>query len=243
MQHINPYKRFFIILALSFIPFIVLRLGLLFAYYEDFNELSASQIFYAFLHGLRFDASTISLFIGLPLLLTLLPFAWARTPAWQGLCLWAVFISMLIIIFTLIADFIYFGFVRRHIGPEIHLLTDDANLMIDIALTDHGFKVLTFFIVAVLIAKFWKSNFHKPVDPNHKPAFRYTIIVLILISFVIAVRGGFQYKPLRAADAFSTGSAAQGYLTLNGAFSATHSTPAITPEFVPLPLQPRTRTP
>ncbi len=223
MLAINPYKRFITILLLCFVPFIALRFGLLTVYYDDFHELSYSQIAYAFLHGLRFDASTISLFIGLPLLLTLLPFGWARTKFWQGFCLWTIFTSILFLTFILIADFIYFGFVRRHIGPEIHLITEDANLMIDIAITDHGFSLLAFVIVALILAKLWKTIFHKPVRSEHKPIIRYSVIALVSVCLVIAGRGGFQYKPVRATDAFSTGSAAQGYLTLNGAFAATHA--------------------
>jgi len=223
MPLVNPYKRFLIILAICFIPFLAVRLGLYLVYYDDFDELSINQTIFAFLHGFRFDASTISLFIGLPLLLTLLPYRWSQSQLWQSFCLWLIFLALFINIFILASDFYYFDFVRRHVGPEIFVLLDDIALMVDMALSDYGWSLLLFAVGFVFAALLWRYFFLRPIDTRHHPLKRHVLLFVILLGFVIAGRGGLQYKPLSASDAFAAGSASAGYLTLNGSFAATQA--------------------
>lgn len=234
----NPYLRLIFLIAVFLVPFTLARVGLLFAYGGEFAELTVAQISLAMLHGIRFDLSILLLFIGLPLLFLLLPFRWSSSRWWQYPWLWLVFIALVGFIFIIAGDMAYFGFVHRHAGPEVKAMWSDMDLMWDMAISDYLSWLLLFaiFIVSALYA--WKRWMLLLPTPPVKVWPRLLVIVVLFFLFVLVIRGGAQYKPIGIANAFSSGSIATGYLTLNGPFAVFHSvmsTKATKKSFMPWP--------
>ncbi|MDH5300227.1 MAG: LTA synthase family protein [Gammaproteobacteria bacterium] len=219
----HPLIRIFALLALALLPFWAVRTALLIHYDQVFSALSVGDIALAYLYGLRFDLSALIKLIGLPLLLLALPYGWARARWWQGLWHWWVFVAIVLTSLVLIADFIYFGFVNRHVGAELALIADDTRLMLDIAVSDHGLALVMFVLAIFAAAWAWRRSFATPVRPSRNPNRRSLALLGLLLLFVLVARGGVQYKPVGVADAFAFGSPAAGYLAMNGAFAAQYS--------------------
>ncbi len=199
------------------------RAALYFAYQDNFSGLSQRDVITAFIYGLRFDASTITIFIGLPLLLTLIPHSFAQHAGWQKTWLWFIYAMFIMLAIVLIADFIYFGFVNRHIGAEVTLFSGDPQLMIDIIITDYGQLTLIFGLLGGAFALLWHQWFSQHIHKPTHPTFRWITILLLFLVFVVIGRGGLQYKPISVADAFAIGSTSAGYLSMNGAFAVQHA--------------------
>ena len=120
LQHKNAYSRMLLIFIACMLPFTLMRLVLYLVYHDDFRSLGVLQVIESFTVGLRFDVSMVAMVIGLPLLLMLmLPFRWAHHVYWQRLWGWFIFITLLLMLFMMAADTIYFGTVHRHVGAEI----------------------------------------------------------------------------------------------------------------------------
>jgi len=232
----NAYSRIALISGVFLALFFIGRLALFIIYNSSFSELSIGQIVFSFVHGIRFDASIMVTFLVIPFLLICLPHRWAASRLWQGLIIWFAYLVFVAFTFLMIGDLIYFGFVQRHAGPEITLLTGDMELMLDMLLNEHRISLGIFVIVSITAAIFWRRLFLKKVATPQKALPRYGMIVLMFVAIIIIGRGGLQYKPARISDAFISGSTASGYLTLNGPFAIFHSargTRPVTKEFMP----------
>ena len=234
----NPhaYSRIALISGIFLALFFVGRLALFIIYNSSFSELSPGQTLFSFIHGLRFDASIIITFVGIPFLFMSLPHRWAASRIWQGLIVWYAYIIFIGFAFLMIGDLIYFGFVQRHAGPEVTLLTGDTELMLDMLLNEHRIALILFSLLIMAGAVFWYRLFPGKLQLPSRRLPRYGMIILMFFAIIIIGRGGLQYKPARISDAFISGSTAAGYLTLNGPFAIFHSargTRPVTKEFMP----------
>jgi phosphoglycerol transferase MdoB-like AlkP superfamily enzyme len=215
----HPYGRIALLLALFLLPATLARLGLFISYPDDFKSLSAWQTIAAFLFGLRFDFSLAILVIGVPLLLMLLPFRWSHHVFWQRLWGWFIYLALLLFIFMMITDTIYFGYVHRHVGSEINTLAADMDSMVSIALNQHRIALLSFTSAALLGAWFWRQVIALTPTPPQRPWLRLSTLPIIFIMMFVLGRGGASGKPISVGEAFFSDSLAQGYLALNGAFA------------------------
>lgn len=232
----NVYSRIALIAGIFLAVFFLGRLALFTIYHASFTELSFGQIIFSFLHGVRFDASIMVTFIGIPFLLMSLPHRWAASTLWQGLLSWLMYLVLVAFVFMMIGDMIYFGYVQRHAGPEITLLSSDMELMLDMLLNEYRVALIQFVVVVASGALLWRRLFRKAIATPAKVLPRYGMVVLMFLAIIIVGRGGLQYKPARIADAFINGSTASGYLSLNGPFAVFHSargTRPVTKAFMP----------
>jgi len=219
----HAYFRAFFIFILAIIPFTVARIALHQIYSSDFESLTFLQTVTAYIHGLRFDAAIVITYIGFPLIFMMLPFQWAKTQVWQLIWAWVIFFVLLVFAFTLTADIIYFAFVHRHTGPEIHFILSDIPMMLDIATSDHPFALITFGIIGLLAAALWHKSFKVPLADEHQSHKHNIAVFIIFLGLIIIGRGGLQHKPVRISNAFTNASAAAAYLTINGTFAITQS--------------------
>ncbi len=219
----HVYYRALFIFIVAIIPFTIARIALHQIYSGDFEDLTLSQTIVAYLHGLRFDAAITITYIGFPLIFMMLPFRWAKTQIWQQLWAWVIFLILLIFAFTLTGDIIYFEFVHRHAGPEIHFILSDIPMMLDIAISDHPIALITFGIAALLAAELWHKSFKVPLADEHQTIKHSIAVFVIFLGLIIVGRGGLQHKPVRISDAFTNASTAAAYLTINGTFAITQS--------------------
>lgn len=211
------------------------RALLFLSYGAFFDELPALHVVRAFVHGLRFDASITVLLLGLPLWLMALPARWARREAVQRTLRWVTFGIVVICVFVIAADLVYFSVGHRHIGAELALtMRDDWQAAAQMPL-DYPLPLAAFLVVATGLAFLWRAlPSHDPPGAGGRssgmrktptPAWKaWAAWAAFLPLAVIAVRGGLQDKPLNIVNAFRYGSVAEGYLTLNGPFSVVHST-------------------
>ncbi len=228
----NPYRRALYIFILAMIPFTIARIALHTIYSADFQDLTLSQTLMAYLHGLRFDAAIIILYIGFPLIFIMLPFQWAKTRVWQLIWAWFIFFALLFFVFSLTADTIYFEIVHRHTGPEVFFILSDVPLMLDIAISEHLGALIGFGIFCLLIAIFWQKSFSKSIASYNDKLKHGTFVFVLFLSLIIVGRGGLQLKPVRLSDAFTGANPAAAYLTINGTFAITQALRSKKPESV-----------
>ena len=230
LQHKNAYSRMLLIFIACMLPFTLMRLVLYLLYHDDFRSLGLLQVIESFAVGLRFDVSMVAMVIGLPLLLMLmLPFRWAHHVYWQRLWGWFIFITLLLMLFMMAADTIYFGTVHRHVGAEIGTISSDMASMTMLAISQYSGALFLFGLVAVAGAFFWRYlTHHIPAAPS-RVWLRLTSILVGLLLLAILGRGGISGKPISVGEAFFSNSLGQGYLALNGAFAIARALNDIAP--------------
>src|SRR3569623_1798437 len=213
------WRRVLAILAIFLGVFLCGSALLLALYSDNFDDLGMLGIAAAFGRGALFDLSIILVFIGLPLLLLRRPTRWAGGRHWQGVWGWYCFLVLGMFLFIIGADLIYFGVVRRLAGPEVTAISNDLDLLLAMALSDYLTAVLLCAAALVPLYWLWRRLLRAPrVQGVH-----YAVVVMLFVVMVVLVRGGVVGKPFGVVDAFSGGSGAGGYLTLNGPFSMFHS--------------------
>lgn len=215
----HPYGRVSILLLLFLLPATLVRLALYFGYHDDFSGLTAAQVLASLLVGLRFDFSMAVLVIGVPLLLMLLPFRWSHHVFWQRLWGWYVYLALVIFVFMLVIDAVYFGYVHRHVGSEINTLAADMDSMVSIAFSQYRGSLLLFVGGTLLGAWLWRGVIASTPARPARPWLRLAILPTAFILMSVAGRGGVTGKPISVGEAFFSDSLAQGYLALNGAFA------------------------
>jgi len=237
LQHKNAYSRMLIIFLACMLPFTLMRLILFVVYHDDFRSLGLLQVLQSFAVGLRFDVSMVAMIVGIPLLVMLmLPFRWSHHVYWQRLWGWFIFITLLLMLFMMAADTIYFGTVHRHVGAEIGTLGGDMSSMVMLAVSQYSGALFLFGLAAVGGAFFWrKLTHHIPAAPS-RIWLRLASILIGLLLLAILGRGGISGKPISVGEAFFSNSLPQGYLVLNGAFAIARALNDSTPppkEFMP----------
>ncbi|MEK6750112.1 MAG: sulfatase-like hydrolase/transferase [Pseudomonadota bacterium] len=233
----HAYGRIALLFIACLIPFTVARVLLYSVYHSDFAQLDLLEVIAAFLVGLRFDASIVSMAVGFPLLLMLAPFKINHRPYINGTWGWIVYIMLLTLILMIAADMFYFDAVRRHAGPEVRALTADIGSVIYMATHDFPWALTLFVIMAIMGIYAWRRLLYPiPAPPPTRLWLRAFNMIALLALFVFIGRGGLQYKPLAVSDAFFSNSSAAGYLVLNGPFSLAHAMEEQTPvvkDFMP----------
>ena len=207
-------------LAIFLLSAALFRAGLLLAYPSDFQMLSATQVLEAFLVGMRFDLSMALAMVGFPLLLLHLPFDWSRHSVWQGLWHGFNYLALLVFVFMMAADLIYFGNVHRHVGSEVNILAADMGSMVEMALRQYAGALTAFGLGAACLGwAWWTWIVVAPLAPARSVWRTLLALPLALLLMVAVARGGIGGKPISVGEAFFSNVPAQGYLALNGAFA------------------------
>lgn len=217
------------LLSLFYLLFLAARVGLFFAYPEDFQHLSNQQLMDSLLFGaIHFDTSITLLFIGAPIIFTLLPFRWPTTRWWHSVVGWYGFLLFSIFMFVLIGDAIYFGQVHRHAGQELGAaIKTDPLLLLSIAVESYAIYLLLFSILFLVLFRLWRRGMRNLyIDPYfERPSLsvRLPLIITILALMILGIRGSMISKPIKPVYAFEHSSMAEGHLALNGVFTAFHA--------------------
>ncbi len=112
---------------------------------------------------------------------------------------------------------------RRHLGSELALtLSSDWQAALRMPL-EFPLPLAGFLALTAGLALLW-LRLPRGEDGGRSYGWKEWVVWAALLPLaVLGVRGGFQWKPLNMVNAFEYGSVAEGYLTLNGPFSAFHS--------------------
>ena len=211
------------ILGLNLVVLGLARITLLLLNRSHFGELAVVEIGSSLFRGLLFDVSIVATFLGLPVLMLMLPFRWSASRSWRYI--WSR-ISLLLTcagIMVVVIDLTYFGLVHRHLGFEFAASQSEFGALAAMAFSEYPAQVLVMFLLPCGVAFCWsKLEFwDERVRGGGRPS-RLTFPISLLL-LALGVRGGIHGKPLNIVNSFESGSLARGYLELNAPFSLYHS--------------------
>lgn len=194
-----------------------------------FSQQGLPSIFWAFVHGVRFDLSALLYMNALLIFLHLIPFNFRNTKRYQSFLLGLfVFVNSIAILFN-IGDIVNFSFTgKRLTGDFFSFISqgDDAkNLGLDF-IRDNWYLL---FIIIILV---WFMIRYYPRIPKQASSLSFNLKtvciqgLIILTSLVfcgLGMRGGLQYKPINIIDAGRHTHSSMIPLVLNTPFTMMHT--------------------
>ncbi len=208
------------IVLLAMLMFSAFRLALFLFHHAAFASLGAGEVVRAFLNGMRFDLAVIALFLGPVILLFNLP---VNSVRYVKTCVLVMVFELIAMASFLLADLIYFPYVKRHIAEEILQLSTHWGVILSCMFTKMLFPLLLLFVLLVIAGIFVHKIFKYRYifDPYYAKGELIKLVVCVLF-IVLGVRGHLGFgKPLGIADVYRySSSAAAAALTLNGVFTA-----------------------
>jgi phosphoglycerol transferase MdoB-like AlkP superfamily enzyme len=212
-------KKSVLLTAIALALFSVGRIALFLTHQHSFDSLDTGTLIKGFIGGIRFDLSIILTLCVLPLLMLNIPWKKAEAPAWAKAWGWLMYLIVVASILLLIGDIIYFGYVDRHVGRELLVLSEDWGFIFKIAFEDYLHFLALFVLFAAALFMLWNRILSAQPVETGKGGIKFAIIVLVLF---LCIRGTTAAKSINIVDAYSGGEAALGNLTLNGVFTAYH---------------------
>ena len=208
----------------------IFRLSIYYSYPELFNNIGFIELIESIFLGLRFDLSSISIILFVPIFFLIFPIQTTSKLIFRRIINSFIYMELVVIIIFLSSDYFYFSFVKRHITNELLFLLNDSEYL----MTEVSVKFLPIFVLIVATVLAYPL-FLKATCPKKTKSQRSILsFVLILPLIILAGRGGIQRKPIAVIDAYQYGSASQGHLILNGIFTASHF--SISTKFIERPV-------
>lgn len=152
-------------------------------------------------------------------ILVLAPFQYRHQRTWISFWTWTNFVLLALFLLLLAADVIYFGFVHRHVGPEVTAVGGDIGLMLDMAFGDYGWAIVLYFAACVGLFFLWRRLFRRTDSEVGRFLPRVAVLLGAVLGIAVLLRGGLGNKPLDVVDAFVGSRPAAAYLSLNGPFA------------------------
>ena len=225
LKKLNVYNQTLSLYIISLISLFLIRFSLYLIYPEDFSDLNFYELISSFLMGLRIDIIVINTFTGLIILLLIIPFSFVYKRKYRYFLGYLWFLFLAIILFTSVADTIYFSFVHRHVSDELLAMQNDfiyiPKLIIGAYLKE---TVLTFLFLGVL---FFVWNRILKAGVKRIKILMLKKIAVFFIAFIllfIGARGTVKSKPFNMADAYVTNKFSSANLAINGFYSMYRST-------------------
>ncbi len=216
----------FIIVFSLLVIYSLIRAGFLIYNYNRLGQFSVSEIFSSFLIGLRFDISSIFYINIFPLVLLNLPGKIFRNKYYEGTIFTLLVVINLIMIIISFSDFGYYNITERRLSYELYFMISDIITILPGLIVTHYIITIVILFTAVIVI--WLSNkFIKSFYVSHprKSTFirELLFLIVLILSSVIAIRGGLQLKPIRQANAFQNENLELGYLALNTPYTVIRS--------------------
>merc|ERR1711991_246893 len=187
-------------------------------YPDLFNNLQFLEFIQSIILGLRFDLSSISAILFIPIVFYIIPFNYSNNLIYRRIISSIIYIQLCATTIFLTADFFYFSFVKRHITNEVLFLLNDSKYLLS-EVASHIGLLITF---CVLFLVFYFFFIRKTSPSTHHGKRSIPAFIIIILSMITIGRGGIQIKPIAIIDAYQHGSANLGHLILNGFFTASH---------------------
>ena len=219
----RPFTRPALIVAAHFVLFFLARLAILLIYRSDFSSLSAGDVAWSFVRGLRFDGAIIFLIVGIPVVLLMLPFKWAQRRPWQGFWGWSSFAILIVFFLILSIDTIYFGYVHRHVGPEVNAPGEAFEAVALTGAVQYLVPFLAFLAAGTGLFFAWRRLMKGDAPPVTDLPARIAIVLVSFGLMYVGSRGTFSGKRTKIVHAFDGVPHAGALLALNGPFSILHS--------------------
>ncbi|GHT34067.1 hypothetical protein AGMMS49592_3580 [Endomicrobiia bacterium] len=215
---------FYVVLLL--VIFSLFRLLFCIVYRDAFASLLLLEKAKAFAYGLRFDISTIGVFVGFFIALTFLPISKKQITIIKIFNVLMALSTMLVVL-LLCADFFYFPEVKRHITEELVLAWMERSFIIRYAISNYWWVLLVVFVLTFLTIKFTSKliNTGFTAHPSKKLQ-RYSLIkstsifIGVALLIVIGIRGRLDSCSLKTNDVYRVTNKTEGaQLMLNGVFT------------------------
>lgn len=192
-----------------------IRITLFNFYHDDFVDLSQSEFFASLFMGFRVDMITLFTFSALFILVLL--FVQKRKIRASIALVWALVLNTIFIISF--SDVLYYDYIHRHISNEIFNLSDDWDIIINMAFGSMFFYTLGAVLLSLLflysVYKIFSQELSSFVS-GKKLLFSFLIIALLLF---LGIRNNLGGKSFGSSDAYAVNKVSSGNLALNGFFT------------------------
>ncbi|WP_066165925.1 LTA synthase family protein [Aliarcobacter cryaerophilus] len=213
------YTQCFTTIILSLLILSSLRIFFYFKYQYFFEDLTFYETFISFIFGLRVDIITLFTFVGIFILLLLLPFKFTFNIYYRVFLaiLWSL--VFILILALCVADIIYFEFSQRHVSNELLSLADDINIIFDMAFGSLIYYTIISFIIFALIILLFIKIFKSPLKYKFLRKRDYFYFFLTIIILFLVIRNSFERKSFGIVDAYAISKNSSGVLAINGFYS------------------------
>jgi phosphoglycerol transferase MdoB-like AlkP superfamily enzyme len=217
------YFKFHLVLAgLGLFCLTIYRFAFYLMYSYRIQNADIYTVLKAFLYGIRFDISVLSIFIGVSLLYASVHFLNVKR---SFRIIWRIVPVFLLIILILLlgADLVYYENGNKHLGYEAFAYLGFEMLpLIGSAFSQSPTMFLfAILVISLLVYAIYRLQVKFPYV--HTP-FNYKIailqFILILTFLILGIRGGIQTSPLRTSDAIISEETIVNDLVLNPGFTA-----------------------
>ena len=160
-----------------------------------------------FIYGIRYDIAAIVILNSLFIILHLYPTQLFFTKIYQNLLAFLFhFINSFALLFNYI-DCAWFPYTQKRTTADFFTLLktgNDAGNNIGQYIVDYWYIVVTWLLsifLGIFLYKKTRINYHNQQLPRF--IIRFSVLIVSVAIFVIAARGGLQYKPLSVQEAAS----------------------------------------
>ena len=215
-------NRFTPILAATFASLLLLffvRLFLWLRYSDVFSDLSAYETLQSFILGSRVDLISVLTFSSILILVATLPLklvfnTYVRT--FFGV-LWGLITATIFAVSF--GDALYFEYTLRHLSNELFNLSNDTNIIIDMALHSYLLYTVISTLSVLLIILFFTWLFRQKIENQNINVKSWASVLLVIVILFFGIRNKFTGKSFGTSDAFAVNKVSSGNLALNGFFS------------------------
>jgi uncharacterized sulfatase len=189
---------------------------------QVFSDVEITEIFFSFIHGLRFDMATLTM-LNIPIiLLSLVPRKILPDFIYRPLTLASFMILNLPSLLANLGDIEYYKFTGRRSTAEIFDFHNEAQAQFGQFVFNYWHITLISIIVIFLFQYVVRKIFRQEPQSIHPVG--YPFLFLAVIAFcVIGFRGGTQKKTIKSSHAYTSPHEQTGHLTLNTGFTLIQS--------------------
>lgn len=211
-------------IAILLVFYTLTRLFFLVYNFETFANSNFSDLVVAFLHGVRFDLSSI-VYINLLWIITYIPVIYNyNNKKYLAFTQWIFYLSNFAAILFNIIDVEYFRFQKMRSSAQMFSGENDIMKLLPSYFRDYWWIfILTVFAVFII------SKFHRKAQLSLRNEYKRFValktisLVIFLGLLIVAARGGMQTKPIQTITASYYGDAQNAALVLNTPFTILQS--------------------
>lgn len=226
----NSYKIFFLRLAYVYLLYSICRLLFLIFNYSHFSGLSASELTWIFISGIRFDTVSIIIINSGFIILSLLPLKIVYNLYYQKIVKYVFVITNSIGFAANLLDCVYFRFtLSRSTADLFHVmgLGDDVSALFWQYVKDFWFLFVILILLIFITSFFYTKTViispeNKSMNIKGKVTYfsKHLLFFLFFIVLgVVGVRGGMQLRPIGIVTAGNYTNSQNVSLVLNTPFT------------------------
>lgn len=188
-----------------------------------FSPLSNSEIFSAFLHGIRFDITAILYLNSLPMLLQIIPIEAKKNSRFDILQKVLFILFNLFGIVIILTDFAFFPFNMKRLDSEILGLLGALPSLIKLYLKTYWYLFVSLILLGFGLNVLYNNTRVIHFTKDNSFTWNSSTYVVILFLMALGFRGGIQDRPIKPVLATHIVSASKVALVTNSPFTFLYS--------------------